>query len=95
MTPIARDSDPLTSHTAAASVHVARGHRIVLIVLKEEGPMCDQKLLAAVRSRGIKLSDSGLRTRRSELVTMGFVRDTGRLDILPTGRQSIIWEAIR
>jgi hypothetical protein len=37
-------------------------------------------------------SESGIRTRRKELVERGLVEDTGRRDILVSGRKSIIWK---
>jgi hypothetical protein len=36
-------------------------------------------------------SESGLRTRRRELVDMGLVVDTGRTETLPSGRKAIVW----
>ena len=37
-------------------------------------------------------SASGIRTRRSELVHAGYVRDSGHRATLPTGRKAIVWE---
>lgn len=36
-------------------------------------------------------SPSGLRTRVSELVNIGFVRDSGRKRLMKTGNQAIVW----
>lgn len=36
-------------------------------------------------------SDSGLRTRRSELVRAGYLENSGLLAVLPSGRKSILW----
>lgn len=36
-------------------------------------------------------SDSGIRTRRKELVTAGIVVDTQVRKRLPSGRQSVVW----
>lgn len=36
-------------------------------------------------------SPSGARTRRCELVDMGFVKSSGRTKTLPSGRESIVW----
>lgn len=39
----------------------------------------------------IPQTDSGLRTRRSELVKKGLLVDTGRRELLDTGRSSKVW----
>jgi hypothetical protein len=39
-----------------------------------------------------KQSPSGIRTRRSELVEEGIVKDSGRLETLPSNRKAIVWE---
>ena len=36
-------------------------------------------------------SDSGLRTRRNELVRMGLLADTGQTRPIRSGRQAILW----
>ena len=38
-------------------------------------------------------SDSGIRTRRSELRDKGLVIDTGQRVLLATGRQAAVWAA--
>lgn len=40
----------------------------------------------------VRTSQSGLRTRVSELVRGGVVRDSGRTRTMTTGRQAIVWE---
>jgi len=42
----------------------------------------------------IKISPSGARTRRSELVNLGLVQDTGKRKRMSTGRSAIVWRAI-
>lgn len=72
--PRARVTDPETSHLAAKSVSG-------ITALKEEilrelgGPvgLTDEALIAALRARGVSASDSGIRSRRSELEKAGDV----------------------
>lgn len=95
----ARAADPATSRAAAASVRDIPGsQQHILRLFHLYGPMTDQELLARHRQwerehGGPRMSDSGVRTRRSELVVLGKVRDTGRRERLVTGRKAIVWEA--
>jgi hypothetical protein len=95
-TAVARRGDPETSHEAAASVTGLRDSQAeVLGVIRRRGPMTDEEVLKVLRDRGERpWTPSGARTRRSELVTAGMVRDSGRRKRLPTGRRSILWEAV-
>ena len=96
----ARRFDPETSHEAARSVTKLTARRwAVLKVLEQHGPMTDEQLMiryAELAARGDlpEQSVSGLRTRRSELVTMNKVRDTGVRSRMASGRQAIVWEAL-
>lgn len=93
----ARRSDPETSHEAAASLTQDKMTRLRLLVLdtiQRYGPMHDTDLVEIMRSRfGDHYSQSGIRTRRSELVAMGKVKDTGERRKLRSGRRSIVWGA--
>lgn len=99
-TPRARDSDPDTSHQAAASVtNVTAGQMAILWLFTTWGqPMTDVELLEHYRlahkrwgSTFPRQSDSGVRTRRSELVRAGVLVDSGLIDVLPSGRSAIRW----
>lgn len=93
----ARRTDPRTSHEAAASVtHMRESQHTILSLFEQHGPMEDELLIkwAGGYAAGRKMSVSGIRTRRSELVRLGLVRDSGKRARLPSGRHSIIWEAI-
>jgi len=91
----ARDSDPGTSHQAAA--HVTKttlkpSQRDVLEVL-QAGPRTQYSL---ERGRLQSLySPSRIRTAVAELTGLNKVRDTGEKKRLPSGRNAIIWEVIR
>jgi hypothetical protein len=89
--PNARTTDPETSHEAAMSV-------TNITPLKQEilqrlmTPMTDTDLyqLLTTSSRLI-VTESGVRSRRAELVQAGLVRDTGERVKLATGRKAIVW----
>jgi hypothetical protein len=94
----ARAQDPDTSHAAAASVrHISESQQHILRLFRLYGPMTDEQLLAKHREWQRRygdplMSDSGVRTRRSELVVLGRVRDSGKRERLSTGRKAIVWE---
>ena len=98
LTPVARTSDPDTSWDAAKSVKdLTRKQGDVLWVIRYYGSTTDRDLVAnheAQFSFAQPQSESGIRTRRSELVKLGLVRDSGRRRRLVSGRQAIIWEAV-
>lgn len=86
----ARKSDPATSHAAARSVNLAnlgRTRDALLYLLKRNGPLTDEQIariwadceeLGKCTANGFpKCSPSGLRSRRAELVTLGFVEAAG------------------
>jgi hypothetical protein len=90
--PRARTGDPITSHDAAASVkRIRESHELLLAAFERFGYMSDTELAKRLASVGAMLSPSGIRSRRAELVEMGKLRDSGRTDILPSGRRSIVW----
>jgi hypothetical protein len=93
--PQARLTDPDTSHAAAASVdNLTRTRRRILDLLRVFGPMTDQQIrFTYTQVYDEPISDSGLRTRRRELVDAEFVRDSGQRQQLASGRNGIVWEA--
>jgi hypothetical protein len=93
LAPRARTTDPDTSHAAAASVtSLANTQRGIYMLLSLDGPATDEELLYRWHERmAAPMSPSGLRTRRSELVDMGYVRDTGDRRPLQSGRNAIVW----
>jgi hypothetical protein len=89
--PNARTTDPETSHEAAMSV-------TNITPLKQEilqrlmTPMTDTDLYETLRTGSrLIVTESGVRSRRSELVQAGLVRDTGERVKLATGRRAIVW----
>ena len=88
----ARNSDPATSHDAAVSVqNITETQKYVLRVLRR--PRADVELVEAYRNMKTapRASESGIRSRRAELVRGGFVVDTGKRVRLNSGRYAIVW----
>lgn len=96
----ARRSDPETSHAAARSITsdaIRTSQMAVYALLRRLGPMNDQELVVRYyqQTGGVPYqSPSGIRTRRSELVAAGLVRDSGDRATLDSGRQAIVWVAV-
>lgn len=97
----ARRTDPDTSHAAAASITpdklTANQNAVMLVFWEYESPMTDVDLVARYeklrKPMGLPVqSESGLRTRRKELVTRGQLHDTGVRCKLPSGRMAILWD---
>jgi hypothetical protein len=87
----ARVTDPETSHAAGASVrNVTEVQRCILWLLAEWSRLTDEDIQS--RYIGPRASQSGLRTRRAELVKAGKVRDSGQRKRLSSGREAIVWE---
>jgi hypothetical protein len=88
----ARKTDPSTSHDAAASVdNITKTQEYVLKALRR--PRADVELVEAYRAfkTAPRASESGIRSRRAELVDRGLVVDTGRRVRLDSGRFAIVW----
>lgn len=92
----ARRTDPQTSHDAAASVRGIRESQAdVLTVIRKHGPVSDEQISWYYRDMGMpRQSESGLRTRRSELVTLGLVVDSGLLGYTLSNRKTVLWKVV-
>lgn len=92
--PRARRSDPATSHAAARSVADTGTIRArILEIIRTEGPLTDEELLELFERRHpATASPSGIRTRRKELVDMGYLEDSGQRATTKAGRQTAIWQ---
>ncbi len=89
----ARNTDPITSHLAADSVDLTAGQEEVMRVfayysggLSRPVSITDEELVDIAL-----LSPSGARSRRSELVAMGLLVDTGGKVRGDSGRWMIKW----
>lgn len=94
----ARRTDPSTSFEAAESIrNVNDTHTRILELLTVYGPKTDEQLAERwaleIPARGWPtITDSGLRSRRAELVDGGYVEDSGERGKTETGRACIIWK---
>ena len=92
--PFARKNDPLTSHEAAWSVrNLTQTQRVILGLLVQ--PKTDEELIASYRNlswagRAPMASESGIRSRRHELVEQGLVESVG-LGKTVFGRSATVW----
>lgn len=95
MTARARLTDPETSHEAAASLRDLRDSQVQVyqIIATAPSPVSDEDLSYMAQMQGYRFSASGLRTRRSELVRLGWVRDSGQRSVTRSGRRTILWES--
>lgn len=95
---VARNTDPETSHEAAASVsQITETHERILRIFSDCYELTDEHLATEWLTYGTHLgwppiSPSGLRSRRAELVARGKLRDSGRRSITRSNRSTIIWE---
>jgi len=93
--PQARRTDPQTSHDAANSVkNINKTKKAILVLLRKH--QSDMQLVAnysklARQNKAPRASESGIRSRRAELVRLGLVKDTGKRDKSASNRQMIVW----
>jgi hypothetical protein len=96
--PHARKTDPTTSHEAAASVgNITKTQEAILKIL-EVVPSYDLMLVHHYNKQVLlgnvpMASESGIRSRRAELVERGLVQDSGERVRLASGRHAIVWKA--
>lgn len=93
----ARPTDPPTSHQAAASLGDLRDsqHAVLNLFTKYGAGISDEHLIWRAREKGVAQSDSGIRSRRAELVDLGFLRHTGQYGRTAAGRRTQLWQRIR
>ena len=98
--PFARFTDPQTSHEAAASVKNITATQAAILKLLAAAPMSDEDLIwhytqqisMGADARDFpRASESGIRSRRAELVKTGLVKDSGDRRRLGSGRNAIVW----
>ena len=96
-----RATDPETSKEAGLSLDQAKVTELMKVIYKmlSVAPMYDEQLIVRYNllreMEGWNMaSPSGIRTRRSDLVKIGWVIDSGERKVLPSGRKSIVWKAV-
>lgn len=95
--PLSRISDPVTSFEAAASVrNITETHQNIVTILEDLRQATDEEIAnyyaQAVGVYGWKkVSPSGLRSRRAELVDAGILKDSGVKGRTASGRLTIKW----
>lgn len=96
--PGARPTDPSTSHEAAASVKNVTPLQAAIIGILFR-PMTDEQLIEDYRKTQTMMprlfpeaSDSGIRSRRAELVKQGLVCPVG-YSKTKSNRNTIVWSA--
>ena len=89
-TPVARRTDPETSHQAARrAAHTAATHRAVALrelVAAGHAGLTDFELAARCHSQ-----QTSIGKRRGELVRMGLVEATSETRPAPSGAQATVW----
>jgi len=93
--PFARRKDRVTSHEAAESVRNLKGTQRAIYTLLSVNPSTDEKLIEDFKEFAnmgaiAMASDSGIRSRRAELVAEGLVKPIG-FDKTRSGRRTIVW----
>lgn len=94
--PYARHTDPQTSHDAAASVTNLTETKLHILQILSLGDRTDEELILKYTIWGANngwkyVSESGIRSRRAELVKAGLIVDSGKRKTLTSGRDAIVW----
>lgn len=91
-TPLARSTDPITSHEAADDAATfAEQHRVrVLAALMKAGGRCGSEHMAFLCG----LAPYQVRKRTVELERAGLIRRTGNLCLTRSGRREQEWEVV-
>jgi len=98
-TPLARSTDPKTSHDSAPPRAKREEQKLaILALLTEHGPMTDHELTWKYNKlrhrKGWPATQAdGVRKRRSELKNEGRVVDTGAVSGFAGSRSSTVWAA--
>ena len=98
--PHARRNDPQTSRDAAESVeHLTTRQRAVEGIFTIYVKLHDERLIELYREfrdgyKSLRQTDSGIRSRRAELVRAGVLADSGERANTKAGRKSVVWKIV-
>jgi hypothetical protein len=89
--PLARHSDPETSHSAAAQAKELQGQhqRLILACLEAHGALGKDGIAARTRLDGVQTC-----RRLTELARAGLIRDTGFRTPSTAGRMERVWAKV-
>jgi hypothetical protein len=94
----ARRTDPLSSHLAAekASARLNETQERVHVLLRIKGPATDEELISRFRHTWpeVRVTDQSIRSRRSELVEKGYVKQADRFGVTDYGNRARVWEVV-
>lgn len=82
-----------SSYPTEGDVHqVTSGQSAVLGVLEQHAPLPDHALVPLVQHvANVRMSSSGIRSRRAELVEQGKVKQVDTVK-MPSGREAAVWD---
>ena len=75
----------------ARSPFLTQQHLDILDLFDRFGDLSHYGVIHASKAAQVYRSPSGLRTRVSELVNLGLVKDSLKREATPSGRQATIW----
>jgi predicted transcriptional regulator len=89
--PMARSSDPLTSHAAAASAKQLQvdHHMLILACLRRHGPLGKDGIASRTRLDGVQVC-----RRLTELGRLGLIAETGEKVMSTSGRLEREWAVV-
>ena len=89
ISPLARRTDPATSHQAAASAKElqAQHHRVIVACLKRHGPLGKDGVASRTGLTGVAVA-----RRTAELQRAGLIQPTGKTVLSTAGRPEREWE---
>lgn len=91
MSKLARNTDPETSHEAAAALNPERLRRIVYGIFEEYHSLTDDELRAHLDARGVRYEKSSATKRRGELVELALLTKTDERRASSSGRSMTVW----
>lgn len=91
-----RRYDPQTSFDAAVAQSPKQTKLLyhAIQILLSRKPHTDDEMMDALTKAGVPFTPSGLRTRRKELATAGWVKDSGERRLSNAKQQSTVWELV-